>query len=55
MGYEILFGILEFHSAPVAGIKTDRSLKYTQRFFRLREYDYIRKMDAKQESFGQGT
>ena len=27
MGYEIFFGILEFHSAPVPGIKTDRSLK----------------------------
>ena len=26
MGYEIFFGILEFHSAPVPGIKTDRSL-----------------------------
>ena len=27
MGYEIFFGILEFHSAPVPGIKTDRSLR----------------------------
>ena len=26
MGYEIFLGILEFHSAPVPGIKTDRSL-----------------------------
>ena len=26
MGYEIFFGILEFHSAQVPGIKTDRSL-----------------------------
>ena len=30
MGYEIFFGILEFHSAPVPGIKTDRSLKIAQ-------------------------
>ena len=27
MGYEIFFGILEFHSAPVPGIITDQSLR----------------------------
>ena len=27
MGYEIFLGILEFHSAPVRGIKTDWSLR----------------------------
>ena len=32
MGYEIFFGILEFHSAPVPGIKTDRSLIWRSRF-----------------------
>ena len=33
MGYEIFFGILEFHSAPVPGIKTDRSLTNFWKFF----------------------
>ena len=30
MGYEIFFGILEFHSAPVPGIITDQSLIQTK-------------------------
>ena len=30
MGYENFFGILEFDSAPVPGIKTDRSLNTAQ-------------------------
>ena len=29
MGYEIYFGILEFHFAPVPGIKTDRFLSFS--------------------------
>ena len=33
MGYEIFFGILEFHSAPVPGIKTDRSLTLSLTIF----------------------
>ena len=42
MGYEIFFGILRFHSAPVPGIKTDRSLNNKILVTRFRNHMHIK-------------
>ena len=44
MGYEFFFGLLEFHSAPVPGIKTGRSLRHYSRIRRCETMSDTRSM-----------